>query len=306
MIRTMIRRCRLVDLETEDGVMDDVERSAQLRVMTLNLLSPDHGDWDRRRPVLQAGLGSLRPDVIALQETVWGNGYDQALDLLGPDYHVARHSGRSADGVGAVLGSRWPIGAIREIDLHVSDRVDLPWAAAVLVEIEAPPPVGSLLFVHYKSTYEVGYAYERELQAVTCARFVEAQLAGHNVHVVLAGDFDDTPDSASVRFWTGKQSLRRTSVAYRDAWAAIHPDDPGNTFTPINPLVRAGEMSLELGRRIDYIMVRCGVHGPTLDVVDCRLAFREPVDGVFASDHFGVVADLAVPAHPPGTWYSPR
>jgi endonuclease/exonuclease/phosphatase family metal-dependent hydrolase len=51
--------------------------------MTLNLLSPDQADWKRRRPVLQAGIRELRPDLVALQETVWGNGYDQAADLLG-------------------------------------------------------------------------------------------------------------------------------------------------------------------------------------------------------------------------------
>jgi endonuclease/exonuclease/phosphatase family metal-dependent hydrolase len=159
-----------------------------------------------------------------------------------------------------------------------------------------------VLFVHHKPTYHVGYGYERELQAVACARFVERHVvdAGRDTHVVLAGDFDDTPDSASVRFWTGKQSLERTSVAYRDAWAAVHPDDPGYTFSPANPLQRAGEMALELGRRIDYVMVRCGVHGPTLDVVDCRLAFAAPLGGDWASDHFGVVADLAVPPRPPG------
>jgi hypothetical protein len=27
--------------------------------MTLNLLSPDHGDWERRRPPLRAGLAGL-------------------------------------------------------------------------------------------------------------------------------------------------------------------------------------------------------------------------------------------------------
>ncbi|GAA3246265.1 hypothetical protein GCM10010532_090590 [Dactylosporangium siamense] len=275
---------------------------AHFRVMTVNLLSPDHGDWERRRPVLRAGLADLRPDLIALQETVWGNGYDQALDLLGPGYHIVRHSGRSADGVGAAFASRWPVGTVGELDLHVTDRVDLPWCAAVVAEVEAPAPVGPLLFVHHKPAYQVGYAHERELQAVACARFVEQQFAGRERHVVLAGDFDDTPDAASVRFWTGKQSLHGSSVAYRDAWAAIHPDDPGHTFTPSNPLERAGEMSLELGRRIDYVMVRCGIHGPTLDVVGCRLAFDEPVDDVWASDHFGVVADLAAPEHPPGAW----
>jgi hypothetical protein len=49
-------------------------------------------------------------------------------------------------------------------------------------------------------------------------------------------------------------------------------------------------------------MVRSGVHGPTLQVADCRLAFDQPVDGVWASDHFGVVADLVAPGHPPGAW----
>src|SRR5689334_19587770 len=263
--------------------------------MTFNLFSPEHADWARRRPVIRAGIAGWRPDLIALQEVVRGDGDDQVADLLGEDYHVVHHSRRSANGVGAALAARWPVGRVREIDLRVTDRVDLPWSAAVVAAIDVQPPLGPLLFVHHKPAWQVGYAAERERQAVTCARFVEEQLAGRPRHVVLAGDFDDTPDSASVRFWTGKQSLDGVSVAYRDAWAAVHPDDPGHTFTPANPLERAGEMSLELGRRIDYVMVRCGIHGPTLDVVDCRLAFDEPVDGVWASDHFGVVADLAVP-----------
>jgi endonuclease/exonuclease/phosphatase family metal-dependent hydrolase len=270
--------------------------------MTLNLLSPDHADWKRRRPVLQAGIAKWRPDLIAVQETVKTAGYDQVRELLDPEYQVFPHSGRSEDGVGAAFASRWPVDAVSELDLRVTDRVSLPWSAAVVGELELPPPIGPLLFVHHKPTWEVGYALERELQAVACARFVEERVAGRSVHVVLAGDFDDTPDSASIRFWTGKQSLHGLSVAYRDAWAAVHPGDPGHTFTPLNPLERAGEMSLELGRRIDYVMVGSGVHGPTLAVVDCRLAFEEPVDGVWASDHFGVVADLAVPEHPPGAW----
>jgi hypothetical protein len=38
-----------------------------------------------------------------------------------------------------------------------------------------------------------------------------------------------------------------------------------------------------------------------LDVVGCSLVLAEPVGGVWASDHFGVLADLEPPAHPPGT-----
>jgi hypothetical protein len=42
-------------------------------------------------------------------------------------------------------------------------------------------------------------------------------------------------------------------------------------------------------------LVRCGDHGPSLEVAGCALAFDVPVNGTWASDHFGVVADLVVP-----------
>jgi endonuclease/exonuclease/phosphatase family metal-dependent hydrolase len=279
---------------------EDVDRALEtLRVITLNLLAPDQADWDRRREVIRSGLRELRPDVVALQETVWGNDYDQASDLLGPDYEIARHASRSADGVGAVLASRWSFGSIREVDLHVTERVDdLPWAAAVTAEVRLPEPFGLTLLAHHKPTYQVGYARERELQAVASARFVETQLAGRNLHVILLGDFDDTPDSASLRFLTGRQSLDGLSVAYRDAWEATHPGEPGHTFTPSNPLVRDGEWSQELGRRIDYVLVRCGIRGPSLQIANCHRIFDQAVNGVWASDHFGVLADFGVP-HPP-------
>jgi hypothetical protein len=50
-------------------------------------------------------------------------------------------------------------------------------------------------------------------------------------------------------------------------------------------------------------MVRCGEHSPTLVVTACERIFDKPVDGVWASDHFGVVADLAIPGLSPTTHY---
>jgi endonuclease/exonuclease/phosphatase family metal-dependent hydrolase len=147
----------------------------------------------------------------------------------------------------------------------------------------------------------LGLEQEREKQAVAASRFVEDLLGERGVsHVVLAGDFNATPDSASVRFWRGLQSLGGASVCYRDAWESANPVDPGHTFSPRNPLVTdADNWPLEVGRRIDYVMVRCSDHGPTLDITACERVFDEPVDGVWASDHFGVVADLAIPGPGP-------
>jgi endonuclease/exonuclease/phosphatase family metal-dependent hydrolase len=252
------------------------EAGRDLSVLTYNVLSPAHADWPARRKVITAGLADLDPDVLLLQEV--------AEDLV--DRHHAWHSQRSADGVGAALYSRWPIVAVHEQDLRVTSRVDLPWSAVVVAEIGAP--FGTLLVAHHKPTWHLGYALERELQAVAAARFIEKQAFERDVHVILAGDFDDPPESSSIRFWTGRQSLDGLSVAYRDA------TDGQLTFTPENPLVTAGEMALEEGRRIDYVMVRCGVHGPTLRTVGARRVFDRPVDGVWPSDHFGVFAEFAV------------
>jgi endonuclease/exonuclease/phosphatase family metal-dependent hydrolase len=222
------------------------------------------------------------------------------IDLLGPGYHVVENSTQSTDQVGAVLVCRWPFRDVREVDLSVPPRV--PSATALAAEVDLPQPFGSTLIIHHAAAYQFGYARERELQALTCARFVEDLSADRDAHVVLLGDFNDAPDSASVRFWTGRQSLEGFSVAYLDAWEAIRPGEPGQTFSLSNPLVRAGQMPHELGRRIDYIMIRSGAYGPTLAVVDCQRVLDEAVDGVWASDHFGVMADLEMPAHPPGTW----
>lgn len=61
-------------------------------------------------------------------------------------------------------------------------------------------------------------------------------------------------------------------------------------------------MGTVVPRRIDHVLVRCVPHGPTLDVESCDLLLARAVDGVWASDHFGVVADLVLLDHPPGTW----
>jgi endonuclease/exonuclease/phosphatase family metal-dependent hydrolase len=273
-----------------------------IRVVTLNLWGRS-GAWEERRPVLADGLGKLGADLLAFQEAVVADGYDQVADLLGPDYHVAHQGGRAPDGVGVSIASRWPLGEVHEVDLYVTPRTEGFACMTLVAEVHAPDPVGPLLFVCNNPNYQYDYELERELQAVAAARFIEELVGGRRLHVVLAGDFDAYPDAASVRFWRGRQSLGGMSVAYRNAWEAIHPDDPGHTFTPSNPLVPSrsnpmvvdGERVLEVGRRIDHIMVRCGHHGPTLDVVACERIFDQPVGGVWASDHFGVMADLEVP-----------
>ena len=250
--------------------------------------------WSDRRAVLAEGLRALDPDLAAFQEAIHHDDYDQVPDLLGPGYHVAHQTRREADGSGISLASRWPLGEVHELDLQLTPRTRDFLSVALVAEVQAPPPVGALLFVNHKPNFELHLEHERGLQAVATAGLVERLVAGRELHVVVAGDFDAVPDSASMRFWRGLQGLGDTSVCYRDAWEHTHPGEPGHTFSPENPLVADGTWPLDRGRRIDHVLVRCAEHGPSLDITACTRAFDQPVDGVWASDHYGVVADLAL------------
>jgi endonuclease/exonuclease/phosphatase family metal-dependent hydrolase len=281
--------------------MEEKAGTDAVRVATLNLWGR-RGAWEERRRVLAEGFRALDPDLVAFQEAVVTDDYDQVADILGPNYHLAHQTDREAgrggdveDGQGISIASRWPLGEVWEPDLNVTPRTADFACGTIIAEVFAPEPVGPLLFVNHLPNWQLTFEHERELQTVIVARAIEEIAEERDLHVVLAGDLDATPEAASVRFWRGRQSLGGMSVCYRDAWGSTHPGEPGHTFTAENPLVTAEnwDWELELGRRIDHVLVRCSAHGPTLDIRACERLFDEPVNGVWASDHFGVVADLS-------------
>jgi endonuclease/exonuclease/phosphatase family metal-dependent hydrolase len=268
-----------------------------MRVLTLNLWGRG-GDWPSRRAVVRDGLRELSPDVIAFQEAFKTAEQDTVAEILGADYYVHHQvTGLLGDGNCAAIACRWPLLRVRELDQQLTPRAaDFP-ATTLVAEIEIPSRVGKLLFVNHLPSWKPQHELERELQTVAAARAIEALVSERPMHVVLTGDLDAMPDAASIRFLRGLQSLGGLSVCYRDAWGSTHPGDPGDTFTVRNPLMtEQSDVRQEISRRIDYIFVRCDESGPTLEIVSCALAFAEPVDGVWPSDHFGVVADLGAPA----------
>jgi len=262
--------------------------SADIRVATINLWGTE-GDWPRRREVLIEGLRALDADIITLQESIVTSEYDQVYDILSSEYQVLHQERRAPDGTGSSIASRLRLDTLRESFLQVTRRVDPNhgWISNVAgVEVRAPQPVGDMLLVHLKPSWHPDHDPERELQSIVAANFTEELLRNRDLPVVLCGDLDAAPEARSIRFWKGKHTIDGMSARYVDAWEAVHPNEEGHTFTGRNPLVDAGKWPEETGRRIDYIFVK------SLEVVDCSLFFDQPIDGVWASDHFGVVADL--------------
>jgi endonuclease/exonuclease/phosphatase family metal-dependent hydrolase len=265
-----------------------------MRVVTQNILGRQAG-WASRRSVLADGFRRLKPDVVLFQEAIRLDDYDQVADLLGDSFEVVHQSERDDDeaGQGISIASRWPIELVAEIDLHVGSRTaDFP-CGALVANVAWPSCPEPVLVVNHKPSWRTNLAYEREQQAVITARQVEEIVARTGQHVVLGGDFDAVPESSSLRFWRGEQSLSDVSVSYRDAWQRT---DPGHTFAPSRCDLIDDSWQTYLDRRIDYLLVRCADgKGPTLSVTRCDRVFDEPVDGVWGSDHFGVMADLRLP-----------
>lgn len=277
----------------------------QFRVLTLNLRQR-YGNWEERRSVIVDGLRTLQPDILGIAESVKNDGDDQVADLLGEGFSVAHSNTRDSNGMGISIARRWPLGEIHEVDLRISQRTAGFPCTSIVAEVIAPEPIRPFQFVNHFPNWQLDLEYERELQAVAVAKFGEKRSSTRNQQVVMVGDLDADPESASIRFWCGRQSLYGISVCYRDAWESRHDKSAGQTFTPENPTV-TDEVVKSMRpfrdwpfRRIDYIFLRFGAHGGNaFDIISCERIFDRPMQGVWASDHFGLTADLAQPSAKP-------
>jgi endonuclease/exonuclease/phosphatase family metal-dependent hydrolase len=112
---------------------------------------------------------------------------------------------------------------------------------------------------------------------------------------ILVGDFNAEPDWDEIRFLTGGHAVGGKTVYLHDAWRkagrqAPQPGEPpGCTWSNRNRFAR---LALEPDRRIDYVFV--GYPTPQgLGLVErCAVVCDDERDGVWPSDHFGVVAEL--------------
>jgi endonuclease/exonuclease/phosphatase family metal-dependent hydrolase len=275
----------------ERGPVAAPRRAGTVRLYTHNIYAR-RADWSARRQLLIDGIADLDPDIVFFQEEVLTPEYDQAADILGSGWHVAHSAGRSErESSGIAIASRWPVLAVEEIDLTVGGPPidEFAWAALV---VTTETPSGPLLLVNHFPDAAADRENERERQAVIVARRVAELSAPDDIPVILGGDLDAEPDAASVRFLLGRQSLDGHSTAFVRAWDVAHPGMPCWTLEPGNGLV-ADTMPGWPYRQIDHILVACSRDGLSSMLVEgCERMHDRPRAGVWASDHYGLVADL--------------
>jgi endonuclease/exonuclease/phosphatase family metal-dependent hydrolase len=268
-----------------------------LRVLTLNVWNQD-GDWPRRRAALRTQLAALDPDLIGFQELLRGERIDQLHELLeGTAYHgsFAKASRFWVDPsleFGNGVASRWPITDTHPLTLPESGDGE----RRLLLAARIASPWGPLCFGTTHLNYQLQHGPVRLRQCVAIAEHMTALAPPFGFPPIVTGDFNAEPDSDEIRYLSGLHVHEGKGVHLRDAYRVARQREGssalGATWSHRNPHT---ESWYEPDRRIDYVFVGSPGPGGVGHVVDCRVVCDQPVDGVWPSDHFGVLAELATP-----------
>jgi len=260
----------------------------RLKLVTLNIWNRQ-GPWAERLDLIRAGLRALDPDIVGLQEVLHSDesGDDQAAEI--------------ADGLGyehRAFGSAWNIGGPLHLGNAVLSKYPITerdnWALApdkethglLFAAVDAPCGRVPVFVTHYAWRLHHGHVRLDQVQA-TAARI--KQLAPvDGFPPVLMGDLNGEPDSDEMRYLRGLTPLNGKSFYLADVWEYCG-QGPGHTWTRANPYAWR---TREHDRRIDYIYVRGPDRKLRGEPLAARVVFDQPVRGVFASDHFGVYAEI--------------
>jgi endonuclease/exonuclease/phosphatase family metal-dependent hydrolase len=260
-----------------------------VRVLTLNIWNLS-GDWRARRGAIVAVIGRWEPDVVCLQEVVENDRGNQArwlAEALGGwpvAYAGARYGPVAGVRFGNAILSRLPIEAMGHIDLpEQPDEREVP-------RLVLHARTGGVDVYCTHLAWQLHDAALREQQVRALVRFVhETSDPAAAPGPVVAGDFNAEPDADAIRYLCGLTSVGGASTYLQDAWRIAGDGGPGITWDNRNP---HAAVDREPDRRLDYVF--SGFHGRTGRgrPVECRVVADEPVEGVWPSDHHGVLAVL--------------
>ena len=245
----------------------------RFRVVTLNL-EQDHKRWDARRPLIDAEVAALKPDVLALNEVSIPLQSARALRQsatarLGADYHLVQQTrtGALAAIEGEALLTRFPVIETGNLDFQTGGMVAL---VARLQVSGTPVDVYVTHLYMSRGDDDLRLHQVRQLLAWIDRRDDVAAR-------VVCGDFNATLSQPSAALMATR--FRPTQTAP----TAFTPlaDADGTVSHPYWP---------RLDRCIDYVWTA----GP-LAVIASGVCFNRPSPDdptLWPSDHAGVWADL--------------
>lgn len=278
-------------------------------MLQLNIGSLLEPDWESRRHEIVAWLDRLEPDVACVEEACESAERPNTAAWLAE--HVAgewHHVDGLGDGIfegvrwGPAVLSRRPIDAHEAIRLPLAENpsplvANAPWtllharigALDVFAAHLAPAPTDLL---HRRAQV---LAIDEHVRRIRADRD-DLPARGRRDHppAILCGDFNAEPDSDEIRFLCGLAPLDGRVTFWQDAWRVAGDGGPGHTQDWRTHPIAA---SLNVHRkRIDYVFVGDPFRrkGDAGRVLWARVVCDEPITGVQASDHMGLLAEITI------------
>jgi endonuclease/exonuclease/phosphatase family metal-dependent hydrolase len=288
-----------------------------LRVLQLNIGSHFEPEWDRRRHEVVAWIDRLEPDVVCMEEA------SETADKPNVVGWIAEHAAGEWHWVfggagfddeaydsslrwGPAILSRRPIDAHQVFKLPLADDPGHMISVATWALLHAR--IGELdVFATHLAAAPTDMLHRR-VQVLAIDEHVRTIRGELDVQplrgrrsappAILCGDFNAEPDSDEIRFLSGLTSLEGRVTFWQDAWRFAGDGGPGHTQDwRTHPI--AADLNVHR-KRIDYVFVgdpfrRAGDAGR---VLSARVVCDEPITGIQASDHMGVLAEITWPDRP--------
>ena len=259
--------------------------SRRIRILTINLLHDF--PWFRhisfRGELVAQAIQEHQVDIVAFQEVsdtpFWflPNRAEEIATLVGT--HTLEY--RAVNGFswifeeGLALLSRW---TIQNVELKVLER---SWLFERRGALSATIVTPWNLEIQASSVHLTTNDDWTMDQVTDLYDFVSDKRQGGTPAIVM-GDFNAVPDEESIRTLRGEVSIDSRRGDWIDLWSTFAPDNPGFTVPSHTP-----------NRRIDYIF---GVDGkvPRFRIVFCEQILDQAVDGIWPSDHLGILCEMEV------------
>lgn len=200
----------------------------RLRVVTLNVWNRQ-GD-PKRTGLINRELRRLAPDLVSFQEVVKSPDRSQLDELIHDTDLYGTHQADVLRSVpphadrfgGSAVATRWPHQVEEVLDLRMSDANDVPWCSlAVAVPL---PGEADVLFIAATTSWRLAAESARERQVVALTDLDARHRRA--LPTIIAGDFNATPDAASIRYIRGfavtgraeREISRRLGGRRRKSW----------------------------------------------------------------------------------------
>ena len=244
-------------------------------------------NYIKRQELIFEELQILKPDILCLQE-VWeddeGSQAEKISDLLGYEYCYAKSFEFDKVSFGNAIISKYPISKHQSLLIPIDEKFN---ENRTLLHAE-------ILYEDYKVNVlctHLNYKYNqsdiRQKQVRYILEYI-SNLEKTEFPNILCGDFNADPLSDEIKIIIGLSNPVNRTVL-RDAWQITNPNDQGYTWSNKNTFAKK---TLESDRRIDYIFIgKPGLNGLGHPVKSCLIGNKEK-DGIYPSDHFGIIAHL--------------